>query len=160
MKVIFLDVDGVLNSYVTIRETKEVPIIDGLFTVADSLIEKLATIVHTCNAKVVLSSTWRKFRYKKYDDNRINFYDLLETKLKDYAVEIYDVTEVSLDNKRAAEIQNWLNSHKNVESFVILDDEIYKVIPPLVKEAIAVDSYYGLTDKDVNEAIDILNNKG
>ena len=160
MKVIFLDVDGVLNSDVTVRETKEVPIIDGLLTVADSLIEKLAMIVHTCNAKIVLSSTWRKFRYKKYDDNHVNFYDLLEMKLKNYAVEIYDVTEISLDNNRAAEIQNWLNSHKNIESFVILDDEIHKVIPPFLKEAIAIDGYYGLTDKDVNDAINILNNKG
>ena len=59
MKVVFLDVDGVLNC----KNTKEVIWRDngkqGFHGVEDGKTELLAEIVKTTDAVIVLSSTWR-----------------------------------------------------------------------------------------------------
>ena len=53
MKVIFLDIDGVLN-YSGCKEK-----IGGIFFVNDERIKILKEIIDKTNAKIVLSSTWR-----------------------------------------------------------------------------------------------------
>ena len=55
MKVIFLDVDGVLNSQQLFEKCED----DQLISVDEDNIKNLKTIVDATGAKIVLSSSWR-----------------------------------------------------------------------------------------------------
>lgn len=106
MKVIFLDVDGVLNSIATFRSF-------GPDFINDNSISSLAQIVKKTGAKIILASSWRK---ELKDKKKI------EQALKRHDLEIFDCTPIIDNNNRGAEIQSWLNNNK-VEKFAILDDD-------------------------------------
>ena len=126
MKVVFLDVDGVLNTsktfervYCSFKNTgkKELEI--------DSFrLEYLRQIIDETNSRVVLSSTWRRFFEKT--DNRIiprnekgkQFYDMLSN----YNIEIYDILSFDNDINREGLIIDWLSKNE-VENFIIIDVE-------------------------------------
>lgn len=108
MKVIFLDIDGVLNTPKLIREF-------GMDHIDDVLVAILARIVRETGAKIVLSSTWRI-----EEENRI----LVERALARHELEIHDCTPVIKNPvwvERSEEIRGWLDG-REVERFAILDD--------------------------------------
>ena len=55
MNIIFLDIDGVLNSLPYFESMKDTD--ETYNEISDFHLEKLAEIYHTCNAEIVLSST-------------------------------------------------------------------------------------------------------
>lgn len=106
MKVIFLDIDGVLNGIEFQKSfDKEPPIID------ETRLAILKEIIDRSGANVVLSSSWKKF----WKPNCT--FDIIFQKS---CIDIYDITPV-LGRKRD-EISAWLVAHPNTESYVILDD--------------------------------------
>lgn len=151
-KIIFLDVDGVLNSYQTVV-SGEVPKVHGYVTFAPSLIAKLAQVVKATEAKVVLTSTWRMFRHRNEE-----MYLHLKNTLKEQGIEIIDTTGESKEDIRGLEIQTWLMPRKsrNIQ-FVIIDDEYRDIEPYYPNELVKVNSEFGLSDKNVIQAIEILN---
>ena len=58
MNIIFLDIDGVLNSLPYFESIKGVKY-DKYNEISNFHLKKLSEIYHTCNAKIFLSSTWR-----------------------------------------------------------------------------------------------------
>ena len=136
MKVIFLDIDGVLNDF-----TKSGDIWDD--TPRDIHLRCLKNIVDETGAEIVLSSTWRLFRSTK---------KIVEDCLAKFDMKLFDITK-ELKN-RAEEITEWLSRHPEVDRFVILDDEIIggKFPEQLVQTTIA----YGLLPTHAKKAIKIL----
>ena len=69
MKVIFLDIDGVLNSVNTFKKRYEEHQKINKWTLEIDLkmLENLKEIVEKTDAKIVLSSSWRVF-FRKEDD--------------------------------------------------------------------------------------------
>ena len=113
MKVIFLDVDGVLNSDEYFDKIKGLEI-NGIENNIDiEKIKLLKKAVVATGAKVVLSSSWRYTRNGK---------ELKELLLK-YGIQT-DSTPF-LENERENEIKQWLANHPDTEDYVILDDEIF-----------------------------------
>jgi hypothetical protein len=111
MKIVFLDIDGVLNSHRTAVAFGGYPFeVDGkdraMFDeVALSLIRG---IIQTAGASVVLSSSWRiTHAWEKVG--------------KCLDLPIIDKTP-SLPGNRGSEIAWWLAKHPKVESYAILDD--------------------------------------
>lgn len=111
MKVVFLDIDGVLNSHRTAVCFGGYPFeVDGkdraMFDeVALGLIRG---IVQTAGAKVVLSSSWRiTHRFEKVGA-------ALE-------LPIIDRTP-SMSGVRGDEIARWLENHPEVQRYAIIDD--------------------------------------
>ena len=178
MKVVFLDVDGVLNC----KNTKEVIWRDngkqGFHGVEDGKTELLAEIVKTTDAVIVLSSTWRLNKVKSIFDNYLFLDDLddeeydespdksaykyLEMRLKQHGLEIYDDTPDSGGAySRGKEINQWLEAHPEVTGYVILDDEEFRDFETygLTDHVVYTTYAKGLTKKQVKEAIDILNQK-
>ena len=127
MKIIFLDVDGVLNTSKTFERVYNVFKNTGKkeLEIDYFRLEYLKTIINETEAKIVLSSTWRRF-FEKVNNKIIprnekgkKFYDLL----LDYEIEIYDILNNNFsDINREELILNWL-SKNDIESFVIIDDE-------------------------------------
>lgn len=151
MKVIFTDIDGVLNEDTTPTRTKS-----RVIFIDEEKLLRLKRIVDATGAKIVLSSTWRYDR----DDARYNG-DFLELQEAFYNVglDFYDFTPVdAIGIRRGMEIKAWLGLHPEVERYIILDDELFDfeergLLPRLVK-TVFWDG--GLTEAHVQEAIDLL----
>ena len=125
MKIIFLDIDGVL-----------LPIDSKDKIITEDKMLLLKELIQETNSKVVLSSTWR------LNSNKDKDYENLVKTLNNYEIEIYDhtpVKQIKMDKKqiitksgtkiinyiinpystRGAEISEWLENHE-VKSFAIL----------------------------------------
>ncbi len=150
MKVIFLDIDGVLNSRLYDRARGER---DG--NIDESRLPLLKELVDKTNANIVLSSTWR-FHWNangaQTDEEGIA---LVKTFLK-YGITIYDKTPY-IDHNRTAEITAWLELNPDVERFVIIDDIRFgwdKLQPNVVNT-----DYYiarGLEQTHIEKAMELL----
>ena len=148
VNIIFLDVDGVLNNIDTITTTKS-----GWTFVDDFLVERLRTIVELTGAKVVLSSSWRYGMYSSGTD-RQDYLELVD-KLREFNIQVIDVTPIFSDGDREEEIMWWLE-HRWFDSghYVILDDVNYFV--DLQTNFVQTSPETGLTLEDVERAIKIL----
>lgn len=117
MKVIFLDIDGVLNSidttlafYGQLSPARE----DKLDPMSVGLLKKLCD---NTSARIVISSTWRKLY------SREEFLDIF----KSYGWHDFPFEDVTDNNNscrqtRGHEIQRWLDANGNPE-YIILDDD-------------------------------------
>ena len=175
MKVLFLDIDGVLNSenwfayriycvknnmvniLMNFVDTDDRNIKHKLTMLDDRAIANLNRIVEETGCKVVLSSSWRS----SIESENIFTQNLL--KLKGFKYEFYDVTPrlwfSDFSIRRGEEIKFWLDKESEkheIESFVILDDDS-DMLPEQMNNFIHVDGQVGLTDRDVLTAIEILN---
>lgn len=182
INVIFLDIDGVLNGYNfwsllgwnIISKFKSDRLkgwyrdLTEPFGVHERKVKRLAKIVHnTMNTKVVISSCWRF----GLQSNNLSY---AQRKLLDlfdkYDIKIYGYTPRSEDGKRDGEIKAWLSKHKEVNKFIILDDENFDLQCFIGKELIQTSSvprgryikgqWYentGLKNKHVRQAIKMLN---
>ena len=105
-KIIFLDIDGVLNGIdYQMAATEAPPFIDK------SCLEILKELIDKSGAKVVLSSSWKR----GWEAGR--GIDLI---FQQAGIDIYDITPNL--GRKCTEITAWLKAHTDVESFVILDD--------------------------------------
>lgn len=156
MKIVFLDVDGVLNHKKS--KTKFL----GYIGIDNDKVLLLKEIIDKTNAKIVLCSSW-KINWepieKEYQDRFANY---LDQKLKEENLYILDKTDDYGEN-RGEGIYNWLEN-KCIESWVVLDDEIfddyekYGIIEHLIKTEFYEANGGGLNKEHVENAIRILNN--
>lgn len=146
MRVVFLDFDGVLN-----RETDAIDEEAELWTAAwleSDLVERLARLVASTGAKVVVSSSWRQRR------SLAELADMLAE--RGYPGGVHDVTarlprsDEGEQHVRAAEIAAWLTAHPEVASWIILDDE--RDLGPLAHRHVWTDPSVGLSEQNLAEA--------
>jgi hypothetical protein len=151
-KYIFLDIDGVLNCNNTTDDCF------GMTGIEDRLVKKLSTIVNATGAEIVLTSTWRDYWESDKKESQDAEGTYLDEKLLKQGLHISAKTDPDWLYKRGEGIVEWLKD-KNVESFVILDDEPhdYKEVN---LEQHWIQTYDvndgGITDEDVVKAIKIL----
>lgn len=150
MKVIFLDFDGVLNSEKYIRGC------DGYgVAIAPSRMILLKQIVDATDAKIVLSTSWRE-HWSKDLINCDSTGVLINRIFSTCGLQIFDKTP-ELHERREMEIKSWLDTHPEVENFVVLDDSLLSA-DYLNGHFIKTSNYFdGLDETDVQKAIDILN---
>ena len=158
MKVIFLDVDGVLNSEVS-REQERNNFDNWMeHEVSEMHVNNLKKIVDATGAQIVLSSSWRFDHPKATGRDFIvdPLMKVLDRKLKAVGLDIIDVTPDLRGKIRGAEIQDWLDRHSEVERFVILDDDVDMMEE---QKPFFVNTTFknGLTEEMANKAIEILN---
>lgn len=160
MKIIFLDIDGVLN------------VIPQGFDIYGSIfhqhfIDNLHKIISETGAKIVLSSSWRfngiesireMWNYRKLPGEIVDItpFDIIE---KDDHLSFIENAE------RGHEIQRWIDENK-VDKYVILDDDI-DMLSSQMNNFVrtsgnkhhydCIDIGYGLTDICTDKAIKILN---
>lgn len=140
MKVIFLDVDGVLNS---VRDGYSLQLEN------DYHFEMLKKIVDATEANIVLSSSWRI----GFSMHRLPERNLVE-RLEKYGMQIMDFTPC-MAGTRGDEIREWLSNNEPVESFVILDDE-GDMAEFKETNLVKTNTSVGLQEKDADKAIKIL----
>lgn len=142
MKVIFVDVDGVLNSDDFIDSVK------GSQDIDIKTIRLLRNAVNETGAKIVMDTS---FRYTK------SFLKVQEMLLQNGI--LFDKTPF-IDNERGKEIKQYLAEHKDIEDYILLDDVIFPDFDDeLLEHLIKMDDTNsrgigkGLQEKDVEEII-------
>lgn len=140
MKIIFLDIEGVLVSFDSER-------LDGKADPA--CVARLNRLAESTGAALVVSSTWRS-----------QGLDEIEAILREWGVTapVAGITDdlsymdltTTIGIQRGDEIGQWLDAHPEVEAFVILDDDddMGGLRPYLVQ----TDTDSGLTDDQVGRA--------
>jgi hypothetical protein len=104
MKVLFLDIDGVLNCSKTPNPRKLPYVIDK------KLLARLERLLERTGAKVVLSSSWR-----------LDPVGLLAAKY--WGIPYWDVCPDLPKRTRRDEVLTWLARHPKVIRYAIIDDE-------------------------------------
>ena len=168
-KVIFLDVDGVLND-----EGKNY---DSGVLVDETLVANLKSIVDATGATIILSSSWR-YSYKDFLNDglktRYKGIELLHTMLQEAGLQIKGLTPFSQESGPAArplEIREWLRRFHQVDSYVILDDDTFWEWGFLQRNVVTTQTLHpenpelmryvrGLTCAHAEKAIAILNDEG
>jgi hypothetical protein len=152
MKVIFLDIDGVLCNHESIAagyKARTCAEQDPYGPHVDC-VAALNRVIEQTGAFIVLSSTWRKAG---------DAHKRMPLTLKRWGVEgtmIGCTPFWSYDVHRGAEIRRWIETVRTpVTSFVILDDD--SDMGNLTHRLVKTDHIVGLTEADADRAIAILN---
>jgi len=161
-KIIFLDIDGVLNV------TQEGHDKYGS-TFNKIFVDNLRTLVNSTGAKIVISSTWRQsglavmqemWKERNLPGEVIDITPDCFTIVNEGLSQFYDMVD------RGHEIQYWLDKNTDVTHYVIIDD-IDEMLETQKKNFVKtsynykhsdfLDCGFGLTKICTEQAIDILN---
>jgi hypothetical protein len=130
MKILFLDIDGVINNRKTCLEPNEFWPIDKYMAFL------VGRLVDRVDAKIVLSSSWRHHPDGiKEIEKRVG--------------KVFDSTK-TFSNTRGEEIKEWLDRHPEVTKYAILDDDsdmLPEQLPNFFKTSFSI----GLTDEIINK---------
>ena len=168
-KVIFLDLDGVLNTeeYFASLKDKGLPTEDSFGNLfSPDAVENLRHIIETTNAQIVISSSWR---YAGLDAIKLMWenrclpgilYDITPLFVADDYIlahmsdETFD-SDSAMTSAREMEISAWLQDHPEMTDYVILDDldSFHQHEAHLVK----INPKTGITPADAEQVIKILN---
>lgn len=156
-KVIFLDIDGVLNHadygediYYDKFAGIEVPLDKDNLTQLESLLQQVP------DAKIVWSTDWKDCQTDKWN-NWTNPRIFLESQpfIKE---RILGHTSSKMSSEHFHDIQWWLKDHSDVKTYVILEDSYFpNEWFGLEKHLVRVDPSKGLTKNDVEQAVKTLN---
>jgi hypothetical protein len=147
-KILFLDIDGVLNKDSTKEKIKTPPYVDfqGLDPeLRDRFLEWYGQYKNR-NLNVVLSSTWRLHE------------SLLEELDREGLVWIDETPKLATsDRPRGNEVKKWLTETTlNVESYAILDDIKEWFLPEQMERLVHTDYKKGLTKAKLAELDELL----
>lgn len=159
MRIIFLDIDGVLNSWAS------------YYKITTEKLQLLNKLIEDTGAKIVISSSWRvgskdvkDFLDKNFSNRTFrldNFKDATNRECIEnifYNDNIIDLTD-TFGPSRGDEIKRWLDNHfDEVESYVILDDDT-DMLDEQLEHLVQTDTYYGITNREVHLATLILCNQ-
>lgn len=107
MKILFLDIDGVLNTEITLTSSSYDSSLMGIDPYRALLIGR---IVEATGCEIVISSSWR------YHPESLEV-------VKKRVMPFIDVTPMNRGlSSRGMEIKQWLDAHPDVTRYAILDD--------------------------------------
>ena len=125
LKLIFLDIDGVLN----FRGTKDC--VGKYLGIDDGKVSLLKEVVDKTDAKIILVSTWNYFWYKDehLKEKQDEFANHLDEKLAKQGLSIFDKAESLEVMNRGESVLDYINKLNRkgfeVDKFVIIDDEMF-----------------------------------
>ena len=169
MNIIFLDIDGVLNSdeffdderHKIMKEFKETKLNNKNLTAIDNFdllvdwtmlridflkLEMVKVLSKETKSGIVMITSWRN----------LEFYDFIENRLKELELPIVGKIEDEIKKDyitrydRGMGIRNYL-ANNNVLDYVILDDETRDYDDTLLKKLVKTNPELGLTDNEVKK---------
>ncbi len=157
MKVLFLDIDGVLNGWPSQR-TQEImracsEAVHNRVIFPDAL-DRLVRVVRATGCRIVLSSTWRQADWR---DRPGGHEWCVRYLLALHGIEVLARTGAhqSGPHARGQEIADWLDAFPGIDGFAIVDDcpeMLPEQQPYLVSTACAI----GMLDGHADKLIEIL----
>jgi hypothetical protein len=137
MKVLFLDIDGVVNRVGTRQRYR------GFMGIDPFLASMVGKIILDTGAAVVLTSTWRHFQGGREEVDR-------------HVYKTFDVTPIADTGFRGEEVKMWLDEHPEVTRYAIVDDDSdFYADQPLFK----TNWQTGITDEVAQQVTKFLNRR-
>jgi len=137
MKVLFLDIDGVVNRAGTRQRYR------GFMGIDPFLASMVGKIILDTGAAVVLTSTWRHFQGGREEVDR-------------HVYKTFDVTPIADTGFRGEEVKMWLDGHPEVTRYAIVDDDSdFYADQPLFK----TNWQTGITDEVAQQVTKFLNRR-
>lgn len=165
-KVVFLDIDGVLNT----KEWQGRMTSDTLkdefgYAFNPVAVANLTHIIDETGAEIVISSSWKFYGVAKLREMWKNrnlpgtILDITPNTVSDEVLLNANLEEIELGVCRGNEIKEWLSRHKQkVSNYVIIDD-FDDLLPEQEEHAVITNTFMGITEKDAEKAIIILEGK-
>ena len=160
-KVIFLDIDGVLNPKWWERK-KPADRFGCLFDA--KAVANLGKIVEETEAEIVISSSWKDMGLVElqnmWRDRNLpgKIVDITPDYMSDELLLKEDSADMDYLYERGSEIQGWLLLHgDDVSRYVIIDD-MDDILPEQKSHFVQTDPEVGITEEDVDKAVRLLNN--
>lgn len=161
-KVLFLDIDGVLNSNFW-NDSHQTEISDGTL-IDEEKLKLLALLVKETNAEIILHSGWRFWfdaELKPLCTEASKLVEQLEKENLYISGVTPDLTTEEIRKTRkfslvkADEILLWINLHDDVTEWVVLDDlDLHN--DQIRQHQVKADPSIGLTLENVRQAVGIL----
>jgi len=149
MKVVFLDFDGVINN---IHKNEMID---------KKAVDELRKVIKKTGAKVVVTS-FRKNELLESDNKKLEettYYRNFLKPLKAMGIDFYDYTpyieEKDIKTRREKEIIRYLEHHKEIEEYVIIEDDF--LMQTLYDHQVWISNSEGFSSKYVLPTIEILN---
>lgn len=144
-KLVFLDVDGVLN------HSTSTDAIDA------KCLENLRVIVKQTNSLIILISSWKSGWNKNKNEQFDSDANYLDERLKEVGLSIFDKSSRNA-YPRCFEVTDWL-ARFNTNKYVVLDDDWGSYIDTPIEEKLIKCDYYdrGLTKELALDAMKLLN---
>ena len=156
MKVIFLDIDGVLNYtnwYVSKRYQNMQMNDDDEIEIDPECAKRIVNICSETGAKIVITSDWRLSWYGTI--LRLGMGGIPRNYILDKTPEHLWNTPPMFDKSRGSEIEHWLMLHPDCNNYVIIDDRTdFK--ENQLNNFIHINPMYGISNDDMKKAIAIL----
>lgn len=140
--VVFLDIDGVLNSLATAKR-------DGEYGIAQDLLQHLHKIINATNCDIVISSAWRVG-----DGWRARLLEAgLSVVIMDRTPRMHRPVGTGWEYKeRGKEIQAWLDAHTGIKAYAIIDDDS-DMLDSQLPSFFHTDHNVGLTEEIADKVI-------
>lgn len=171
MKILFLDIDGVLNStdymnslymLARIKYNSKINNSEVFQACRDKYghlfdprcVNFLKVIVKSTDCKIVISSTWRKSSLEVMKNLWID---------RNLSGKIIGITPKFNESMcRGKEIDSWLSAYSidlNVETYCIVDDDTIDMLPHQQKHVVKTSNRFGLDMQSTEKILKILNNE-
>lgn len=145
-KVLFLDIDGVLNSkfyYKYIYKPE-----DGGSKFDPYCVILIKKLIEEFSLKIVISSTWRDGAMNRLM-KELNENDLVEYLHEDW------LTPVVRPASRGKEIKLWLDNHSEVNDYLIIDDN-QNLLDQQMSKFVQTSAFLGMVQESYNQACNLL----
>lgn len=175
LKLLFLDIDGVLNSMPSTDEIKqlkkqlcEYKFQMKLYGLDEELVKLLKLIIERTQCKIVFSTSWRYFKDHPIvgSDWRKSLSEMLNVSQDIFLGNTANISfcaggwDVGYNRRRGLEIKNWIENHTEPGKFkyCVIDDEIDDIISVIPESKVIHTNYKtGLSIHDVDKACRLLN---
>lgn len=153
--VLFLDFDGVCNSYEHGSYVTHDP---DDYDVDPDIMYRIREICIRCNAKVVVSSNWRKFPPDgSYRFNNRRYFNPLKKLYKNIGDLIVGTLTSKPQTSKLDALEMWFDVHPDFDGrYAIVDDDQWECIQDhweFRKNLWLTDREFGLTEQDKEEII-------
>lgn len=163
-KVIFLDIDGVLNTkWWYTQMDRNTPKDKYGYAFDPKAVANLRRIVEETGAIIVISSSWKCMGLSQmeemWDVRNLpgKIVGITPNSVSDELLVNADIDSIELFHIRGEEIKEWLTRHgKHVSHYVIIDD-MDNMLPEQQSIFVQTNPEVGITEDDANKAIAILN---
>lgn len=163
-KILFLDIDGPLNTNRNISKNKATGFRDRFGDVFNPIaVDNLSRIVSDTSAEIVISSSWKFFGLDEMKEM---------WKKRKLAGKVIGITPNSISDEmllnanldemdglcfKGVEIKEWLSKNgEQVKNYAIIDDE-NNFLPEQQSHLVQINPEYGISKEDAEKAIRILN---
>lgn len=163
-KVIFLDIDGVLNTkWWYTQMDRNTPKDKYGYAFNPNAVANLKKILDETGADIVISSSWKSFGFSEleemWQDRGLpgKLIGITPNSVSDEMLLNADLDHMELFSIRGMEIKKWLTKHgKRVSHYVIIDD-MDNMLPEQQPHFVHTDPEIGISKENAAQAITILN---